>query len=210
MRQVQKTPRTFHDDLIRALDIGFAAAALLVLSPLFVWLGILVKLDSPGRVFFTQDRPGKNGSNFKIYKFRTMRCDAHPEAPAFRADPQGVREPVIKRRNDPRVTGLGRFLRKHSLDELPQLWNIIQGDMSFVGTRPPTQEEASVYTDDQKARLAGKPGLTGLAQTKGRTDLDFASIVAYDVFYIRNRSVGLYFKILLRTIPLFLAGKSSY
>jgi lipopolysaccharide/colanic/teichoic acid biosynthesis glycosyltransferase len=210
MRQDHKIPRTLHDGLIRAFDVGFAAAALFVLFPFFVLLGILVKLDSPGRVFFAQDRLGKNGGIFKIYKFRTMRCDARPEAPAFRTDPQGCWEPVIKRRNDPRVTSLGRLLRKYSLDELPQLWNIIQGEMSFVGTRPPTQEEASAYTDDQKARLAGNPGLTGLAQIKGRTDLDFASIVAYDVFYIRNRSIGLYFRILLRTIPLFLAGRSSY
>ena len=178
--------------------------------PLLAVIGLLIKADSPGPIFFTQVRPGKDGRRFKLYKFRTMVRDAHRSPPPCRIDRLGRMEPVMKVKNDPRVTSLGRWLRKSSLDELPQLWNVLRGEMSVVGTRPPTIEEVMAYGEAQKERLRGKPGLTGIAQIRGRTDLDFDSIVASDVDYIRHQSLGLYFRIILRTIPVLISGKSAY
>jgi len=199
-----------HSPLIRACDVGLAVALLIVLSPLLGIIGILIKLDSPGQILFTQWRPGKEGNLFRILKFRTMHRNAPLAPPPYRMNAQGRIEPVMKVKNDSRVTPLGKWLRRYSLDELPQLWNIIKGEMSFVGTRPPTAEEITAYSESQKARLRGVPGLTGIAQIMGRTDLDFASIVAADVYYIQHRSLGLYLKILLQTIPCLLSGKSAY
>jgi len=145
-----------------------------------------------------------------MFKFRTMYNDSEPSAVHFRSNERGEIEPVIKVRNDSRVTRAGKFLRKYSLDELPQLFNVLKGNMSLVGPRPPVLEEVKIYNAYQKRRLDGKPGMTGLAQISGRTDLNFNSIVKLDIEYLQNRSIWLYLKILILTIPCFILGKSSY
>lgn len=200
----------YPDDALRACDLLLAGSALVLLAPLMACLTLLVVLDSRGPVFLAQDRVGRNGRVFRMIKFRSMKAGADRTAPRFRLDSRGRMEPVIKDRKDDRVTRLGKFLRRYSLDELPQLANILRGEMSLIGPRPPLPEEAGMYTERQQERLAGVPGLTGLAQVSGRTDLDFDRIVELDLEYLGNRSLGLYLEILLRTVPFFLSGKSSY
>jgi lipopolysaccharide/colanic/teichoic acid biosynthesis glycosyltransferase len=171
---------------------------------------MVIKLDSTGKVLFKQARVGKNGEIFEMVKFRTMYHDDKISAVHYRTNERGEREPVIKVRNDSRVTRVGKFLRKYSLDELPQLINVLKGNMSLVGPRPPVLEEVKIYNAYQKRRLSGKPGLTGLAQISGRTDLNFSKIVELDIEYLQNRSVWLYWKVLILTIPCLILGKSSY
>jgi lipopolysaccharide/colanic/teichoic acid biosynthesis glycosyltransferase len=173
-------------------------------------IALFVGLDSAGPVFLSQDRIGQKNKKFKMYKFRTMRPQGCPGVPQYRQNPQGRAEPVIKKKNDERVTRAGLILRKYSLDELPQLVNVLKGEMSLVGPRPPVPEEAEVYDIRHKGRLDGKPGLTGLAQIKGRSEIDFERIVSFDMYYLAHRSICLYLKILILTIPFFLSGKSSY
>jgi len=200
----------FHDGCIYIFDTVLAIMFLILLIPGFIIIGIVIKLDSSGKIFFNQDRAGKNGKTFKKYKFRTMYRDNKLSTLRYRSDESGEIEPVIKVRNDARVTHAGKFLRKYSLDELPQLFNVVKGEMSLVGPRPPVLEEVKIYSAFQKRRLAGKPGLTGLAQISGRTDLKFNTIVKLDIKYLQNRSIWLYWKILILTIPYFIIGKSSY
>jgi lipopolysaccharide/colanic/teichoic acid biosynthesis glycosyltransferase len=128
----------------------------------------------------------------------------------FRTNPKGDIEPVIKSKRDRRVTRIGKYIRKYSMDELPQLLNVLKGEMSLVGPRPPVIKEAHMYNPYQKIRLRCKPGLTGLAQINGRTDMDFDSILRFDILFIKKRSIRLYFKILALTVPCILRGKSSY
>ncbi len=196
--------------LIQLCDIALAAPALVLLFPLFLVVSLLIVFDSPGKILFQQDRVGKAGKLFKILKFRTMQNIEKSGIPEYRRNSQGKPEPVIKIREDQRTTRFGFFLRRYSLDELPQFINILKGDMSLVGTRPPVPEEVEGYTAYQKKRLAGKPGLTGLAQINGRSDMDLDEIVRYDVYYIQNRSICLYLKILILTIPYVFTGKSAY
>lgn len=145
-----------------------------------------------------------------MLKFRTMVQSFPREVPRYRTNSKGEPEPVIKKRDDERITRLGRFLRKYSLDELPQLINILKNEMSIVGPRPPVPEEFVAYSAYQKKRLEAKPGITGLAQINGRSDMDFDDIVQLDIQYIRDRSFWLNFRIILLTIPFVLTGKSSY
>ena len=194
------------DHLIRITDIFGALFCLVISAPLLPLIGFLIRLDSSGPLIFRQKRAGKNGSVFTMHKFRTMHNGADRSPQRFR---NGY-EPVVKIANDSRITRMGSILRKYSVDELPQLINILKGDMSFVGPRPPVLEEFNAYGEHQRSRLAGKPGLTGLAQVNGRSDLDFNSIVKFDTYYNENRSVRLYFRILLQTIPCCLSCKSSY
>ena len=207
-----KKPRSkiFQNICIDFFDIVLAILILILLIPLFIIIGIVIKLDSSGKVLFKQARVGKNGKIFEMFKFRTMYHDQRISAVHYRANERGEREPVIKVRNDSRVTRVGKFLRKYSLDELPQLINVLKGHMSLVGPRPPVLEEAKIYNAYQKRRLEGKPGLTGLAQVSGRTDLNFSKIVELDIEYLQNRSVWLYWKVLILTIPCLFLGKSSY
>ena len=204
------TSRRLHNSFIRAFDILFACTTLLFLSPLFLFFAVMIAMDSPGKILFCHDRIGKKGRPFKMFKFRTMAQNFEREVPQYRKNSKGEPEPVIKKRDDERITRTGRFLRKYSLDELPQLVNILKNEMSIVGPRPPVPEEFVVYSDYQKKRLAAKPGITGLAQINGRSDMDFGDIVQLDIQYIENQSLWLYFQIILRTIPLVLRGKSSY
>jgi exopolysaccharide biosynthesis polyprenyl glycosylphosphotransferase len=192
----------------RAFDIAFSSITLLLLSPLLVALAIAVKLDSPGPVFYLSERIGKKGRVFRCCKFRTMCLDAEAlrEALLHRNERDGV---LFKVSDDPRVTRLGHFLRKYSLDELPQFFNVLRGDMSVVGPRPPIASEVREYKLSHLRRLHVTPGITGLWQVQGRQDPSFASYVSLDVTYIDNWSIWLDFKIILRTIGVVFAGTGS-
>jgi lipopolysaccharide/colanic/teichoic acid biosynthesis glycosyltransferase len=172
-------------------------------------LAIIIKLDSPGPVFFRQPRLGKDGRPFMMLKLRSMTQDA-AELHAVVATANEMVGPVFKIRSDPRVTRVGRLIRKASLDELPQLWHVLRGDMSLVGPRPPIPEEVARYEPWQRERLAVKPGLTCTWQVGGRSDIPFDRWVQMDIDYVRRRSLALDLKILLQTIPAVLTGRGAY
>jgi len=192
----------------RALDILFSSLALIVLSPVLLAVAIAVKLDSPGPVFYASDRIGKKGRVFSCLKFRTMVRDAERR----RAEIMHMNERdgvLFKITNDPRITRLGRFLRKYSLDELPQFLNVLRGDMSVVGPRPPIASEVKEYKLSHLRRLDVTPGITGLWQVQGRRDPSFDSYMSLDVTYIENWSIWLDIKIIVRTIGVVLAGTGT-
>ncbi len=191
----------------RLMDIIGGLIGCFFLLIFLVIFGPLIKLESPGPVFFTQKRVGRNGRIFNIYKFRSMYNDAEERKKELlsRNEMDGY---VFKLEDDPRITRVGRFIRKTSIDEFPQFLNILKGDMSLVGTRPPTLDEFNKYSLNHKRRLSFRPGLTGLWQVSGRNDItDFEEIVALDTEYIDNWSVLLDIKILLKTIPAMFSGK---
>ena len=194
--------------LKRAIDVCVALAALAVLSPLFAAIAILIKLTSPGPVIYKQARCGLNGRRFTFYKFRSMVEDADKR----KADLAHLseRQVAFKIARDPRVTPIGRWLRKFSLDELPQLYNVLRGDMSIVGPRPPLPEEVDHYERWQRRRLRMRPGLTCLWAVSGRDHIDFNSWMRMDISYIENWSLKLDWSIILRTIPHVLAGKGAH
>jgi len=194
--------------LKRAFDIVFSLVLLTIVSPLLLAVAIAVKLDSPGPVFYSSERIGKKGRVFRCTKFRTMVRDAEKR----RADIMHMNERddvLFKISNDPRITALGRFLRKYSIDELPQFFNVLKGDMSVVGPRPPLAAEVKEYKLSHLRRLDVTPGITGLWQVQGRQDPSFASYVSLDVTYIDNWSLWLDFKIIVRTIAVVFAGTGS-
>lgn len=194
--------------LKRALDFIMALIALVAFSPLLLILAVLVKLTSHGPIFFSQTRCGLGGRRFTLYKFRSMRADAD----LIREELEALNEvdgPVFKIRNDPRCTPIGRFMRKFSLDELPQLANIIKGDMSFVGPRPPLPEEVEKYERWQRRRLRMQPGLTCLWALEGRSKLSFRRWMELDLEYIDHWSMALDWKIMLKTIPIVLVGRGA-
>lgn len=198
-----------HLALKRALDVAISLFILALSLPMLVIAALAIKLSSPGSVFFKQERIGLNGRLFTLYKFRTMIEDAH----ARREEVEHLNEmtgPVFKAKADPRVTPVGRWLRRFSLDELPQLWNVLKGDMSLVGPRPPIPEEVTRYHRWHRRRLSMKPGLTCLWQISGRNEIhDFDRWMKLDLQYIDNWSPSLDLKILLRTIPAVLSGKGA-
>ena len=194
----------------RLLDITAAGAALVALSPLFLIIAALVRRDG-GPVFFRQKRVGQGGREFGFYKFRSMVVDAEARRLALAASNDHGQECVtFKMKRDPRVTAVGRFLRRTSLDELPQLWNVLKGDMSLVGPRPAIPSEVALYTPAQRGRLAVKPGLTCLWQVKGRGDLPFEEQVRLDLEYITRRSIWLDLSLIVRTVPAVLTGRGAY
>lgn len=184
-----------------------AAGLTILLLPLGLLIAVAIKASSRGPMLFSQERAGLNGRSFRILKFRTMRVGAETERSAL-ADQNELIGPAFKLRDDPRVTPFGRFLRRHSLDELPQLWNVLRGEMSLVGPRPlPMEETALIEEDAQRRRLSVKPGMTGLWQINGRSELaDFTDWVRLDLAYIDQWSLWLDTKILLATIPVALLG----
>ena len=191
----------------RCMDIAGSIVGCLILLVLVVIFAPLIKLESEGPVFFSQKRVGRNGRIFKIYKFRSMYRDAEERKQEL-LDQNELNGLVFKMEDDPRVTKVGKFLRRTSLDEFPQFINVLKGDMSLVGTRPPTLDEFAKYSLNHKKRLSFRPGLTGLWQVSGRNDItDFEDIVALDIEYIDNWSILLDIKILLQTIPAMFAGK---
>lgn len=193
----------------RLIDIAGSLAGLLITAVFYPFVALAIKLDSPGPVVFSQVRIGKNGRRFKIYKFRSMYIDAEQRKKELEAqnEMQGL---MFKMEDDPRVTKVGRFLRKTSIDELPQFWNVLRGDMSLVGTRPPTEDEFAQYTPYYRRRLCMTPGLTGLWQVSGRSNIDnFDDVVKYDLHYIDHWSLSLDIKILLQTVFVVLFGKGA-
>jgi exopolysaccharide biosynthesis polyprenyl glycosylphosphotransferase len=194
----------------RAVDIALAGLLLLVLSPLLLLIALLIRLEKPrGPIIFQQKRAGRGGKVFMCMKFRSMR----PDAEALKAQLLAQNEadgPIFKMKNDPRVTRVGKWLRKTSLDELPQLFNILRGDMSFVGPRPPIPHEVVQYSPWHLQRLEVKPGLTGLWQVSGRSNLTFDEMVTLDLYYAENWSLMLDFKLMLQTIPAVLFARGAY
>ena len=195
--------------LKRAFDV---AISLVVLTGLFIPLlivSLLIRIDTPGPIFFTQDRMGLRGCNFKLFKFRTMVVDAdlHIEKLKHLSDRTG---PVFKMKNDPRITNVGRWLRASSIDEIPQIINVLKGDMSLVGPRPQVLWEAAHYDDLAKKRLRVMPGITGLWQVSGRAALSYEEMINLDIYYLENWSLGLDLKILLRTLPAIFAREGAY
>jgi lipopolysaccharide/colanic/teichoic acid biosynthesis glycosyltransferase len=214
-------PFSLYDALKRLLDILVASIALILLSPILFAVAIAIKLDSPGPAIFVQRRVGKNGRLFDFYKFRSMRVDsgndqAHrrfAEAYINGDNPEDLlhdeKSPLFKPTNGNNVTRIGKLMRATSLDELPQLLNVLKGDMTLVGPRPSIYYEVDLYRDWHRRRLEVTPGLTGYAQINGRSSLRFDEIVSLDVEYIEARSLWLDLKILLLTVPVVLSTRSA-
>jgi lipopolysaccharide/colanic/teichoic acid biosynthesis glycosyltransferase len=194
----------------RGLDVLLAAGGLVALSPLLLLIACAVRLSSPGPILYEWRVLGRHGRPFRGYKFRTMVANAD-DLKAGIAELNEMTGPVFKMRNDPRVTRLGRFLRRYSLDELPQLYSVLKGDMSLVGPRPPSPQEFARFTPEQRGKLAVTPGITCLWQVNGRSEIrSFDAWAALDSKYILEWSLGLDMKILLRTIPVVLRGRGAY
>lgn len=193
----------------RSVDLAGSGLGLLLLFPLFLTVAVLIKLSSPGPIFFRQPRVGLDGKIFQIFKFRSMIVGAEAQLPELEklSEAEGH---IFKIKNDPRITKLGRFLRRYSIDELPQLLNVFLGEMSLVGPRPPLPREVEKYDPWQKKRLRVRPGITGPWQVSGRSLLPFDEMVRLDIYYIENWSLWLDCKILLRTIPVVLTGSGAY
>jgi lipopolysaccharide/colanic/teichoic acid biosynthesis glycosyltransferase len=196
--------------LKRGFDVVVSATALLFLAPLLALVALAIRLDSPGPVFFRQPRRGRLGSTFRIVKFRSMRIGAEQQ----RSDVLHMNEvdgPLFKiKGKDPRVTRVGAFIRKTSIDELPQLWNVLRGEMSLVGPRPFVVYEADQITGWAMRRLDMTPGITGLWQVLGRNDIPFEEMTKLDYLYVTNWSIWWDFKILCQTIPVVLGKRGAY
>jgi exopolysaccharide biosynthesis polyprenyl glycosylphosphotransferase len=194
----------------RTLDIIGSIVGLIILSLLFLVVAIAIKIEDPkGTVFFSQTRVGKNGKEFKMYKFRSMVSNAEERLKDLLKYNE-VTGAMFKMKNDPRVTKVGRFIRKTSIDELPQLWNVLKGDMSLVGPRPPLPREVEQYTEYDKQRLLVTPGCTGLWQISGRSNVGFKEMVELDLYYIRNRSILFDLKIIFKTIFVLFGSKDAF
>ncbi|MFN8634445.1 MAG: sugar transferase [Chloroflexota bacterium] len=193
----------------RAIDVLVSSLALLALSPLLLVIAALIKLESRGPILYRHTRIGRSRHPFMMLKFRSMRQDADQLRAAMVTETDGDNR-LFKDRQDPRRTRVGAFIRRWSLDELPQFWNVLVGDMSVVGPRPQIPPEVANYEEWHYKRLAVSPGLTGLWQVSGRSELTFDEMVIYDIYYIENWSLGLDFRILLRTIPAVLQGRGAF
>jgi exopolysaccharide biosynthesis polyprenyl glycosylphosphotransferase len=195
----------------RAIDIVAAGITLLIIWPILFAIALLIKAESPGPILVTQTRIGRGGRPFSFPKFRSMYQDADARlAQVLHLDEARSAGRIFKVRNDPRRTRIGRWLRKFSLDELPQLWSVLKGEMSLVGPRPPFPHEVEKYEDWHRRRLDALPGITGLWQVSGRSNLTFDEMALLDIWYIENWSLGLDVKILLRTVPAVALGTGAY
>ncbi|MBO4291505.1 MAG: sugar transferase [Lachnospiraceae bacterium] len=194
----------------RLMDIAGSVVGLLITAVLFPFIAALIKIEDPkGKIFFSQIRIGKNGRRFRLYKFRSMYADAEERKKELLAKNE-MNGPMFKLENDPRITKIGRILRKTSLDELPQFWNVFRGDMSLVGTRPPTEEEFEQYNDYYRRRMSITPGLTGLWQVSGRSNIkDFNEVVKLDLQYIDHWSIWKDLKILIQTVGVVFGNKGA-
>ncbi len=193
----------------RIFDLVFGIPLTLLALPFMAMITLAIRLDSPGPAVFKQTRIGMNGQPFQCHKFRSMRYGAEEEIDWLRGRNEAS-GPLFKIKDDPRRTRVGRFLRRTSLDELPQLLNVLRGEMSLVGPRPPLPDEVDEYKDWHKQRLVARPGMTGLWQVSGRSDLSFDEMVLLDIYYIENWSLLLDLKIMLRTIPKVLSADGAY
>ena len=187
------------DALKRALDVVLASIGLVVGAPVIAVLALAIRLESPGHPFYTQTRVGKDGRSFMIYKLRTMVRGAE-----FTGAGLAIQE------GDDRITRVGRFLRRYSLDELPNLVNVLRGEMSIVGPRPTLVHQVEQYTERQRGRLAVKPGLTGWAQVNGRASLPWSERIDLDLYYVEHRSLALDLRIIARTVEMVLKGEGLY
>lgn len=194
----------------RVFDFVLSLLGLIVLFPLFLVVALAIKTTSPGPIIFSQIRVGRYGRHFRFYKFRSMYVDAEKRKAELLSQNQSADGVIFKMKNDPRVTPVGRILRKTSMDELPQLVNVFLGEMSLVGPRPPLPSEVREYTLEDRKRLNVKPGLTCLWQISGRSDIPFTQQVKLDKDYIRSRSILQDLWILLKTVPAILFGKGAY
>lgn len=194
----------------RLIDIVASVAGLIILSPLFLGIAICIKINDPkGPVIYSQIRLGKNEKSFKMFKFRSMVTNADELLKELQKKNE-INGAMFKLKNDPRITSVGRIIRKYSLDELPQLVNVINGSMSLVGPRPPLVYEVEKYTDYDKQRLLVKPGCTGMWQVGGRNDVDFDEMVGLDLEYIQRRSTILDIKIILETVLVMIKPNGAY
>ena len=194
----------------RAIDIFGSLACMILLSPVFLAIAIAVKLSSPGPVIFRQVRVGRYGRHFRFYKFRSMRTDAEALKSKLMEKNESKDGVIFKMKDDPRITKVGRFIRRTSLDELPQLWNVFIGDMSLVGPRPPVPSEVEKYTLEDRKRLDVIPGLTCLWQVNGRSEIPFNEQVRLDKEYILAPGIWKDVVILLKTIPAIISGRGAY
>jgi exopolysaccharide biosynthesis polyprenyl glycosylphosphotransferase len=193
----------------RTIDLAITTVGMIVLLPIMALVALAIKLDSSGPAIFVQKRIGKNGNSFNTFKFRSMVL----EAENLREDLADFNEadgPLFKMRDDPRLTRTGRWIRRFSLDELPQIFNVLRGEMSLVGPRPALPEEVDAYESWHRKRLEVTPGLTGMWQVSGRSNLSFDEMVMLDIYYVENWSPFLDLSILLRTIPKVLSGEGAY
>jgi lipopolysaccharide/colanic/teichoic acid biosynthesis glycosyltransferase len=193
----------------RLVDVTLAGGALLMLAPLFALVAIALRAESRGPVLFCQTRIGKDGREFTIFKFRSMYIDAEARRAALiaRSDREGI---CFKARNDPRITRVGRVLRRYSIDELPQILNVLRGDMAIVGPRPALPQEVAVYPARALGRLAVKPGLTGVWQVSGRAEIGFDRMIDMDLAYARSRSVLLDLVLIALTFRAVISGRGAY
>jgi lipopolysaccharide/colanic/teichoic acid biosynthesis glycosyltransferase len=199
--------------LQRAVEIAIAAPLLILTLPVMLVIAAIVKLDSPGPAVFRQVRVGRHGRLFQFAKFRTLYADARqrwPELYAYRYSPDDVAALHFKLKDDPRVTRVGRWLRKSTLDELPNLWNVITGEVALIGPRPEIPEMLPYYDDEGLSKFSVRPGVTGLAQVRGRGDLSFLDTVSFDVEYVRARSLRLDIEIALRTLLCTVLRKGAF
>lgn len=209
LENIQTNNSIFYIVSKRIIDIIGSLAGLIFLSPLFLIVAILIKLEDPkGKVFFSQERNGKYPGTFKMYKFRSMVHNAE-ELLENLMEKNEQTGPVFKIKEDPRITRIGKFIRKTSIDELPQLFNVLRGDMSLVGPRPPIPREVEQYTTYQMQRLGVKPGLTCLWQVGGRNSVDFDGWVELDIEYIKNRSLWLDIKLIIKTVFVLFGDRNA-
>jgi exopolysaccharide biosynthesis polyprenyl glycosylphosphotransferase len=194
----------------RTLDIVAAASLLVLLSPLLAVTALLIRLESPGPVFFSQSRIGRRGLPFTFWKFRSMYIDAEQRKAKLQADNEMQGGVLFKMKQDPRITRVGRVIRRFSIDELPQLWNVLRGDMSLVGPRPALPDEVAQYELGDRRRLQAQPGITCIWQVSGRSDIPFRQQVEMDLEYIHQATLKKDLQLLLKTIPAVFSGKGAY
>jgi len=199
-----------YETVKRVLDLAVVIPLLVLLSPLLLLMALVIKLWDRGPVLFVQTRVGERGREFRCFKFRSMVPDAEKLKDQLLDQNEHPDQRTFKMYRDPRITWIGRIIRKTSIDELPQLWNVVRGDMSLVGPRPPVPDEVNLYSDDDRKRLEVRPGITCIWQVSGRGNLPFSEQVRLDLEYIHNRSLWLDLKLLLLTIPAVFSGRGAY
>ncbi|MCB2295326.1 exopolysaccharide biosynthesis polyprenyl glycosylphosphotransferase [Clostridium algoriphilum] len=192
----------------RVIDIIGALCGILIISPVMILVGIWIKLDSKGPVFFAQNRVGQDGKGFKMYKFRSMCMDAEGLLDKLKHENE-MSGPMFKMKEDPRITKIGKFIRKTSIDELPQLFNILKGEMSLVGPRPSLPKEVAQFTSFQKQRLIAKPGLTCYWQVRGRNDISFAEWMEMDIEYIEERNTFVDIILIFKTVGVLFGDEGA-
>ena len=204
-----KKKRGNYDVIKRIIDITISGLALIILIPLFLVVAILIKVESTGKVIFSQDRVGKDGEIFRMYKFRSMVANAEELKRKLILENEAT-GPMFKIKNDPRITTIGRFLRRTSIDELPQLFNVLKGDMSLVGPRPSLPEEVEKFEPWMLRRLDVKPGLTCYWQVMGRNSIGFEEWMKLDVKYVNERTLWIDIKLIFKTFSVLFGDKNAY